>query len=61
MSGEDCLGLRKAVLQLSMYTYTPVSYYRSMTIRDFMQTVRDYIEITQEISRVRKEAWRRRR
>ena len=45
---------------MAMYTYTPMSYFRSMTIREFLQTVQDYIEITKDIAQARKEAWRRR-
>lgn len=53
--------MRKAVLQLSMHTGTSIGYFRSMTLRDFLQTVKDFIEISEQIAQYRKEAFRRRR
>lgn len=44
-----------------MYTYTPIPYYQGMTVRHFLQAVKDYIEVTEEDAQIRKEAYRRRR
>lgn len=48
-------------MRLSMETGTSIGYFRSMTLRDFVQTIRDYVEITEENAQIRKEALRRKR
>jgi hypothetical protein len=41
-----------------MKTGTSIGYFRSMTIRDFMLTVKDFIEIMEGINEARREAMR---